>query len=312
MENSQWDVVIVGGGSAGLSAALMVGRSRRRVLVIDGGEPRNRFAAHIHGVLSRDGYSPLQLLEDGRRELDRYGVVFRSARVVDARSEDARIVLVTDEGEDIATRRLLVATGLRDELPAIEGLAELWGRGVASCPYCDGYEVRDSRIGSIATSPMSMHQVQLLRQISETVTYFTQGEYAPSAEERARLEARGVRIDERPVRRVLSENGELRGLELADGATVELDAIFTGPKPIALDGILRALGAERAEAYGGSWVAVDPMGKTSVPGVWAAGNVVNPGAVVPVASGAGTSAGAAINADLVREDFDLAVAGRAK
>ena len=316
MQQEPWDVIIVGGGSAGLSAALMLVRARRRVLVLDGGAPRNRFAAHMHGVLGRDGWSPIELLATGREEVEHYGGVVRTdevagAGIVDADNGEPSITVTLGSGEEHSTRRLLVATGLRDELPAIPGLAEQWGRGAVVCPYCDGWEVRDRGIGVLATGPRSVHQVQLLRQWSPTVTFFLNGTDVAAAD-LAGILARGIEVERRAVDRVLTdEAGTLRGIRLADGAEVALDSIFLGPAFVPNDGLLVGLGAATGEGFGpggGEWVGVDPMGRTSVAGVWAAGNVVNPGASVPGAAGAGNLAGAAINADLIEEEIRTALA----
>ncbi|MDQ0895074.1 NAD(P)/FAD-dependent oxidoreductase [Agromyces ramosus] len=314
MQRESWDVIIVGGGSAGLSAALMLVRARRRVLVLDGGAPRNRFAAHMHGVLGRDGWSPLELLAQGRAEVERYGGVVRTAEVASASAEhgsEPGFAVSLATGERHVARRMLVATGLRDELPGIPGLAEQWGNGAVVCPYCDGWEVRDRRIGVIATGERSIHQVQLLRQWSPTVVFFTNGTDV-TADDLSGLTARGIGVERRAVDHVVADDdGLLRGIRLADGSEVPLDSIFLGPRFAPNDALLVGLGAEAGEGFGpgGDWVGVDPTGRTSVPGLWAAGNVVSPGASVPVAAGAGNLAGAAINADLIDEEIRLALAG---
>jgi thioredoxin reductase len=305
-----WDVIIVGGGSAGLSAALMLGRSRRSVLVVDAGRPRNRFAAHMHGVLGRDHTSPLDLLAAGRAELGRYeGVSVRPGEVAAASVADGGFEVVLDDGTRHLARRMLVASGLRDELPEIPGLAEQWGRGSFICPYCDGWEQRDRRIAVIASSAANVHQAQLMRQLSADVTFHGHGVELPD-EERAGMLARGIRIDDRAVVEVIADDdGVLRGIRLADGTDAPVDAIFVGPAPHPNDGILLALGAETAEhPMGGRWVTVDPMGRTSVPGLWAAGNVTDGRSSVPYAMAAGSLAGAGINADLVEEEVGAAVA----
>ncbi|HTL41628.1 MAG TPA: NAD(P)/FAD-dependent oxidoreductase, partial [Pseudolysinimonas sp.] len=174
MTAAETDVIIVGAGAAGLSAALMLGRSRRRVLVLDGGAPRNAVSAHMHGVLGRDGWSPLDLVATGREEILRYGVAIESASAVSAERVDDAFAVTLSDGTVRTARRLLVAGGLRDGLPGIAGLAERWGRGVAHCPYCDGWEVRDGRIAVVATGPASVHQAQLVRQLSADVTFYAE------------------------------------------------------------------------------------------------------------------------------------------
>lgn len=315
MQRESWDVIIVGGGSAGLSAALMLVRARRSVLVIDGGRPRNGVAAHMHGVLGRDGWSPLQLLEHGRSEVERYGGVVRSGQVASAEStvgappNGERFTVALESGEEHSARRLLVATGLRDELPELPGLAEQWGTGAVVCPYCDGWEVRDGRIGVLATGERSVHQVQLLRQWSSSVVFFTNGTDV-AADDLAGITARGIAVEDRPWAAVLAgDDGRLRGIRLADDAEVALDSIFLGPRLVPNDSLLVALGADSAPAFGeDEWVGVDPTGRTSEPGLWAAGNVVNPMASVPLAAGAGSLAGAAINGDLIEEEIRAALA----
>ncbi|MDO9395114.1 MAG: FAD-dependent oxidoreductase, partial [Herbiconiux sp.] len=170
MNEEPWDVIIIGGGAAGLNAALVLARARRRVVVVDAGLPRNRFAAHMHGFLTRDGLSPRELLELGRAEVLGYGATILEGTAVRAEGEAGAFTVTVDDGRALAGRRLLVATGLRDELPDIPGLAEQWGRGAVACPYCDGWEVRDTRIGVLATGPLSGHQAALVRQWSADVT----------------------------------------------------------------------------------------------------------------------------------------------
>jgi thioredoxin reductase len=306
--DDSWEVVIVGGGAAGLSAALILARARRRVLVLDGGEPRNRFAPHMHGVLSRDGYSPFQLLEDGRREVRAVDGVIQPGRVTQARRTDDGFELQTEDGRLIRAGRLIVATGLRDELPEVAGLAEQWGKGVVACPYCDGYEARGSTIGVLAGSLMSLHTAQLLRSYSADVTVFT-ALLGPVPEEDLRaLQARGIGVDDREVTRVVSHGDVLAGLELADGTVVALDVVFAAGRMVPLDDLLRQLGAEQADTIFGPWTAADTMGKTSVEGVWVAGNTANPSALVPIAAASGLTAALAINAELVAEDLRLALA----
>lgn len=311
MQQHSWDVIIAGGGSAGLSAALMLGRMRRRVLVVDGGEPRNRFAGHMHGVLGRDHTSPLDLLAAGRAELGRYETVaIQQGEVADASPlEGGRFRVTLADGEQHEAKRMLLATGLRDELPDVPVLAEQWGRGAFLCPYCDGWEHRDRRIAVIATTPLYLHATQILRQLSPDVTFFAHG-FEPEQEARAGLEARGITVEERAIDAIVTdEQGALRGIRFTDGAEVPADVIFVSPTPVPNDAALRALGAEFATGPDGvDWVQVDPMGRTSVPGVWAAGNLTDGRSSVPYAMSAGSMAGAAINGDLVAAEVGAALA----
>ncbi|THG32116.1 NAD(P)/FAD-dependent oxidoreductase [Glaciibacter flavus] len=308
MDNDTWDVIIIGGGSAGLSAALMLGRSRRRVLVLDDGKPRNRFVAHMHGVLGRDHTSPLALLADGRAELARYdSVEVRDASVSTARAHASGFSVELDPGATHRSRRLLVASGLRDQLPDIPGLADQWGRGVVICPYCDGWEVRDRRIVVIAGGPASTHQAQLMRQLSNSVSYLVNGSELPD-EAAAGLRARGITIDDRPIAAIVTDAGDvLTGIRFADGSVLDADAVFAGPLPMPNDALLRALGANVVERQGTEWVEVDGFGRTSVPGLWATGNITDGRSSVPYAMSAGNMAGAGLNADLVEEDVRISL-----
>jgi thioredoxin reductase len=278
MQNNEWDVIILGAGAAGLSAALVLGRARRRVLVVDDGEPRNRFAPHMHGVLGRDGASPADLLAEGRREVERYGVVLRPGTIEQARSEGGGVVV-----GGMRARALLVATGARDVLPDIPGLAERWGTDAVACPYCDGYESSNSAIGVIS----GVHQAQLLTQWSSRVTLFTLG----ADVDRSSLQ--GVTVDDRRVHRIVAPLAVDVGDEL-----VPLDRIFVATAFSPRDAVLRSLRAERRELRGVDLAVVDAQGATSVPRVWAAGNVVDPSALVPIAMGQGVAAATAINAAL--------------
>jgi len=309
MDEKLWDLIVVGGGAAGLSAALTLGRARRRVLVVDAGQPRNRFTRHMHAVLGRDGTSPADLLADGRREVESYRGVIRRASVSRVTRADDGFVVALDDTEE-QTRRLLVATGVRDVLPELAGLAQWWGRGVAVCPYCDAYEVRDGRVGILATGPASVFQAQLLRQWTRSVSYLADAVGAPDGEERAGFDARGIEIVEGPVARVLDDGGRLTGVEMGDGRHIPLDAIFTVPTLVPADDLLRSLGAVTVEGPMGAFVQVDNSGRTSVDGVWGAGNVVNPAANVPIAIAAGAAAAGAINHDLVLDDIARARTAR--
>lgn len=307
MEDEQWDVIVIGGGVAGLSAALMLGRARRRVLVIDAGSPRNRFAAHMHGVLGNEGTDPAELLKRGRTEAAAYGVQFHAASV--ARVDETETgVRVSVAGSGIyAARAVIVATGISDDLPPIAGLAERWGRTVLHCPYCHGWEVRDQHLGVLTTSPLSLHQVQLVRQWSDRVTVFTAGLGALDPDTERRLRSRGMTLVESPVAEIVGGGDEISAVRTQDGAEHAIDAVFTGGTLRPHDEFLAPLGLARDDSPMGSFLRVDAMGKTSSDRVWAAGNVVNPGANVPMSIGAGTSVGAVVNAALVAADFDAAL-----
>jgi thioredoxin reductase len=301
MDNARYDVVVIGGGAAGLSAALVLGRARRRVAVVDSGAPRNAPAAHMHGFLSRDGMPPADLLAVGREELAAYGVEVTRGRVV---SVEPGFTLALADGGTLEARRLLIATGATDELPPIPGLRQRWGKDFLHCPYCHGWEVRDRPLGVLGTGTGSVEHAQLIRQWSDDVVFFTHT-YDLTGAEREQLEARGIRIVDGAVRALVVQDDRLRGVVLGDGRTVERGALFVRPdiRP-RLDGLVEQLGIEVDDAR---FVRVDDTGRTSVPGVWAAGNVANPRAQVITAAGEGSAAAISINADLVQEDLRNAV-----
>jgi thioredoxin reductase len=304
----RWDVIIIGGGAAGLSAALILARARRRVLVLDGGRPRNRFAPHMHGVLSRDGYSPIDLVDDGYREVRSADGVIRNTRVVETRAVDDGFDVVTESGAVESARRLIVATGARDVLPDIPGLSEQWGRGVVACPYCDGYEASGRTVGVLLGSAAGVHKVHMILPYSPDVTVFAALAGGLSADDRRLLEHRGVRLEDRAVSRVVVDGDRLAGLALEDGTVVPLDVVFAEPALVPLDDPLRQLGAARVDSPAGQWTEVDAFGRTSVAGVWAVGNAVNPGALVPLAMGSGATAALTVNGELVAEEIAAASA----
>jgi thioredoxin reductase (NADPH) len=301
------DVVVVGGGAAGLSAAVTLARSLRDVVVVDGGEPRNAPAAGAHNVLGREGTSPLELLAAGRREAQSYGAVIRDGRVVAARRDDDGFELELADGVTLRSRRLLLATGLVDELPDVPGIREFWGKSVLHCPYCHGWEVRGQRIGVLATSPLSFHQALLFRQLSDDVTVVLHGLPGFADEEQEQLDALGVRIVEGMAERLVGENGMLRAV-VVDGRELALDALAVGPRFVAQADVYEQLGGSLTEHPTGLHVATDELGRTDVPGMWAAGNVTDLSATVAASAAAGVFTAAAINMDLVAEDAAAAAA----
>ncbi|MFC8039052.1 NAD(P)/FAD-dependent oxidoreductase [Paenarthrobacter sp. NPDC057355] len=313
----EYDVVIIGGGAAGLSAAVTLGRALRSVLVIDAGEPRNAPAAGVHGFLSRDGIDPRELLELGREEARGYGVDIVDGVAVAARStasedEGAEPAFEVDLGEGITVkaRRLLVTTGLTDLLPGIEGLRERWGRDVLHCPYCHGWEVRNKAIGILGTVPMALHQTLLFRQWSPDITLFLNDVVEPTDEEWEQLAARSINVVEGKVRSLEVTDDAVSGVVLASGKVIPVEAMVTGTRLEARSGVLESLGVKVVEhPMGvGRHVEVNPMGgATSVPGVWAAGNVVDLMGQVMASAASGVMAGAAINAHLITGETRLAV-----
>ena len=300
-----FDVIVIGGGAAGLSGALMLARSRRAVLVLDSGSPRNAPAAGVHGFLGHDGVPPAELLARGRGELESYGGSVRDTEVQRVRRIDGGF-----DVDGVTARRVLVATGLVDELPDVRGLRERWGRDVIHCPYCHGWEVRDRTVAVLASGPMAAHQGLLFSQLSKDVSVLANGQDI-SAEDRGKLEARGVEIVEGEVAEVLTDADAITGVRLADDRVVGCDVITVSSFLRARSAVLEQLGLEPVdlEAAGrtiGSYIPADPTGRTAIDGVWAAGNVTAPMAQVVHVAAAGAMAGAAMNMDLIEEEISAA------
>ncbi|GAB2479445.1 NAD(P)/FAD-dependent oxidoreductase [Jatrophihabitans fulvus] len=305
------DVVVVGGGAAGSAAATALARSRRSVVVIDGGRPRNASSPGVHNLLGRDGIAPGELVATAHDEVRRYGGTVRAGEAVGARRVAYGFEVRLADGGTASARRLVVASGVVDGLPDVPGLRERWGRDVLHCPYCHGWEVRDQAIGVLATSAATMHQTLLFRQLSDDVVVFAHGR-AIAPEDAEQLEALGVRVEPGVVAAIETDGDALSAVRLADGRRVTRQALVVAPAARAHSAVLDDLGLVLTEPEPGSPVppayACDPTGATAVPGVWVAGNVREPMATVPAATAQGVMAGAAVNGDLVAEDARAAVA----
>ena len=307
---AELDVVVIGGGAAGLSGALMLARARRSVVVVDAGTPRNAPAAGVHGLLGRDGTPPAELLDRGRAEVRSYGGEIVRGEVGTVERDGDRFAIRVAGGGTLRARRLLVTTGLVDELPDVPGLRERWGRDVVHCPYCHGWEVRDRAIGVLATGPMSVHQALLFRQWSADVTLFTHRAPAPDPEQAERLAARGIAVVTGEVAALEVAGDRLTAVRLADGTVIAREVVAVAPRMAARAGPLESLGLRAVEhpSGAGEHVPADPTGRTEVAGVWVAGNVTDLTAQVGAAAAAGAFAAAQINFDLVTEETDAAVA----
>lgn len=286
-----YDVIVIGGSFAGLSAALQLARARQKVLVIDAALPRNRFAAEAHGFLGQDGRAPAAIMREARNQLRRYPTAeMLSDQVVGARAVAGGFNLQLAAGGERLARRLVLATGVADELPAVPGILDRWGSTVLHCPYCHGYEVRDEPLGVLAAHPMSPHQALLIPDWGPT-TYFTQGEYDPDPSDMRAFEARGVMVERTPIVELLGDAPGLEGVRLADGRIVKVAALFTAPRTKPATPLAELLGCEHEDGPTGPYVKVDPWGATSVPGIWAAGDSATPMHNATLASAAGVLAG---------------------
>lgn len=296
-----YDVVVVGGSYAGLSAGMQLARARRRVLIVDAGKPRNRFAEAGHGFFGQDGNAPFAIVEEGVRQLRAYPTVeFFAGEATAARKEDERFVVTLGDGREVEAARLILATGVRDELAPIPGMQERWAKTVLHCPYCHGYEVADRALGVIAMSPMSSHQALLIAEWGP-MTYFTQGEFEPGEEDAAELMARGVVIVRTPVVELLGDAPALDGVRLSDGRFVALDAVFTGAKQVMASPLAEQLGCAFDDGPQGSIIRVDECNQTTVANVYAAGDAARMMQNATLASASGVMAGVCAHRSLLME-----------
>lgn len=288
--------IIVGGSYAGLAAALQLARARRRVLVLDEGIRRNRFAAASHGFLGQDGRPPGAIATDARAQLMAYPTVTWVGRRAE-RAERTRtgFRIIDADGESHEAERLVLATGVVDDLPPVPGLAERWGRHVFHCPYCHGYELMEGRIGVIAASPRAMHHAVMLPDWGPT-TLLLNGAFEPDADQRAQLERRGVTVEAGSIREI---GGEKADVVLADGRVLPFDGLFTQPWTRMASPLAEQLGCALEQGPQGPFIRTDALKETSIPGVFACGDAARAAGSVALAVGDGSMAGTAVHQSLI-------------
>lgn len=292
------DVIIIGGTYAGLSAGLPLGRARRSVLVVDGGARRNRYAETSHNFLTQDGTPPGEIAARGREQLLAYPTVqWHDGQAERAEVNEGGFRVFTADGEQTTARRLILATGVRDTLPSITGLAERWGRTVFHCPYCHGYELNQGRIGVLASSPLSLHHALMLPDWGPT-TFFLNDAFTPDEDQLSQLERRGVRIERGLISRL---EGERADVVMEDGRTIQLDGMFTMTRVSVASPLAEQLGCQFDEGPHGSVILVDELKATTVPGVWACGDAARPAGSISMAVGDGSLAGVAAHRSLMYE-----------
>ena len=305
------DVVVVGGGPAGLAAAIALGRSRRSVVLVDAGQPRNAAADGAHNVLGQEGVAPRELLARGRAEAGTYGVRIVTGLVTGASGAlDAFTVEVDDGAAQVRARRVVLATGLVDDLPTLPGIAEAWGHTVLHCPFCHGWEVRDQRIAVLGRTENALHQVLLFRQLSDDVTLFLHDAPEPTDEQWEQLAALGVRVVTPRVERLAVDGTQVQAVVIEGGRRFGTDAVVVAPRFVARTEVYEALGGRRTVTPFGEQIPADPRGATAVPGVWVAGNAGDLMAMVAASAASGVMVGAAVHGHLAAADLARAVRAR--
>ncbi len=301
------DVIIVGAGPTGLSAALLLGRSRKQVLVIDSGKPRNAVSHAANGFFSRDGIAPSELLQIGREQLQKYETVrFQIGKVIDAKPLESasekcdRFQVTLDTGEQLTTRKLLLATGVTDKLPEVKGFAELWGTSVFHCPYCHGWEVQDQPLAICGKGQAGFEMAQHITGWSRDLILCTDGDAGLSDDQRNQLLTWGIELREEKIARLEQENGTLTGIVLATGEVIPRHGIFVHPQPHQHSELAKQLGCNLTDSGA---VQVGEDKQTSVPGVYAAGDTVNLFSAISIVVAEGTMAGAFINRALIAENL---------
>ena len=296
-----YDAVIIGGSFAGLSAALQIARTRRPVLVVDAGRPRNRFADASHGFFTQDGSSPLAMIATAREQLRLYpNARTLSGEVTAVGGADGNFTVSTSNGEVFAARKLVLAYGVSDTLPDLPGLAERWGATVLHCPYCHGFEFSGRRLGVLQSHPMAAHQAMLVADWGPT-TLFLQGGPAPDAETATKLAARGVTVEPIAVRALIGDDAGLSALALEDGRRVPIDALYVGPVARHNSALASQLGCALDETPLGPIIRTDERKRTTVAGVFAAGDIARVPHNATWASADGVAAGVFLHQSLVFE-----------
>ncbi|MDQ7734173.1 NAD(P)/FAD-dependent oxidoreductase [Halomonas sp. SpR1] len=292
-----FDAVIIGGSYAGMAAGLQLARARRKIVLVDAGQPRNRFAAHSHGFLTQDGTPPAEIAAEARSQLMEYPTVeWRTGQVEAITGQVDNFSVALADGGSYQARRIILAAGVTDELPGLPGLAELWGKHVFHCPYCHGYELGKEGIGVLATSELAMHHGLMLPDWGAT-TLFLNDAFAPNAEQLAQLKARGTQVEYGAAAR-LNEQAEGVELVMQDDRVFPLVGLFVAPR-IHLSPLIAQLGCELEESPMGSIVKTDAMQTTSIPGVFACGDTARAAGSVTFAVADGAMAGLAAHRTLM-------------
>jgi len=297
------DVIIVGGGYAGMTAALQLARARRKVLVVDAAVRRNRFAGAAHGFLGYDGAAPDQLWATACDQLLAYpAAAYVEGEATQAEQSAEGIEVALSSGARLRAKKLIVASGVEDMLPDLPGLKERWGSTVLHCPYCHGYETGGGPLGVLAFAPHALHQAELIPDWGAT-TFFANEKLALTDEDKARLARRGVTVVTGAVAALVGDGAKLDGVKMKDGRLIEVKALFTATPTRVASPIPEQLGCAMEEGPLGAYVSVDAMRQTSRPGVFAAGDMTRPAGNIAFAVADGAMAGVAAHRSLIMDEM---------
>ena len=298
-DNKQYDVIIIGGSYAGLSAALALGRARRNVLLIDSGKPCNRSAPHSHNFLTHDGSVPAEISKVGKQQVMAYPTIdFLDDVVVSADGSDQNFAVTTSSGLKASARKLLFATGVKDLLPAINGFSESWGKSIIHCPYCHGYEFKDLPTGIMANGEIAFHFGRLIRNWTNKLTIFTNGACTLLKEQLAELDKLGVKVIETPIQSFQHDDGYISKVVLENGTAYAIDAMYA---KLPFEQHCTAISEIGCALNEDGLVKVDDFLKTSIPGIYAAGDSTTLFRAVAGAVATGSKAGAMVNHELIAQ-----------
>tara|TARA_R110002020_G_scaffold63170_2_gene168640 strand:- start:1906 stop:2814 length:909 start_codon:yes stop_codon:yes gene_type:complete len=300
-DKKEYDVIIIGGSYAGLSAAMSLGRSLRKVLVVDSGRPCNAPTPHSHNFLTQDGERPAAISQKAKEQVANYPTVqFRNAKVTDVLKLDQGFRVQTDDDGPFFAKKLIFSTGLRDLMPDIPGFAECWGISILHCPYCHGYEVRGQRTGILANGDMGYHLLQLIRNLSKDLILFTQGKAELDAERLQKIQGHHIQVMETKIKQIDHKEGRIQQVVLENGEAIPLDALYARPAFVQHSPIPEKLGCSLTEQ---GLLQVDFFHRTTVPGIYACGDNVNMARSVALAVSSGSMAGAFVNHDMAAAEF---------
>ncbi|WP_144521527.1 NAD(P)/FAD-dependent oxidoreductase [Bacillus pumilus] len=295
------DCVIIGGGPAGLSAALVVGRGRKQVIVFDDELPRNRVTQESHGFITNDGMTPFEIRQAGEADLQNYPhIQIKRSKIVVVQNNEDNFTLLTQGGERFEAKKIILATGLKDILPEMKGIHEVYGKTLFSCPFCDGWELKDKPLALIAENSRALHMAKLLSNWTKDLIVFTNGKQVFAEEEKALLSAHSIQVIDVPIMSIHHENGQMHSLHLVNGETVNREGGFVASEFKQSAPFGETLGCQMTKNGG---IETDILGRTTVSGVFACGDNLGGPAQLVLAVAAGSQAGMGVIHELVQEEF---------